>query len=61
MYAFYCDPPALAGAHMYFCGLKGMMPGILAMFEAVCAMKGRDWEETLATWKEAGQWHVEVY
>ena len=46
---------------MYFCGLKGMMSGILAMFEAVCAMKGRDWEETLATWKEAGQWHVEVY
>merc|ERR1711997_1404149 len=28
------------GAHMYFCGLKGMMPGILDMLEGV-SKKGR--------------------
>ena len=28
------------GAHMYFCGLKGMMPGILEMLEGVCKEKG---------------------
>jgi ferredoxin--NADP+ reductase len=49
------------GAHMYFCGLKGMMPGILEMFERVCASKGIDWKEKLTHWKESGQWHVEVY
>jgi ferredoxin--NADP+ reductase len=49
------------GAHMYFCGLKGMMPGILEMFEAVCAKKGITWAEKLKHWKEEGQWHVEVY
>ena len=27
------------GAHMYFCGLKGMMPGILEMLEGVCKEK----------------------
>merc|ERR1712118_188172 len=25
-----------SGAHMYFCGLKGMMPGITGMLEEVC-------------------------
>jgi len=49
------------GAHMYFCGLKGMMPGILEMLEGVCAKKGITWAEKLKSWKEAGQWHVEVY
>ena len=28
------------GAHMYFCGLKGMMPGITEMLEGVCTKKG---------------------
>merc|ERR1711865_1208298 len=28
------------GAHMYFCGLKGMMPGILTMLEGVSKEKG---------------------
>lgn len=50
-----------SGAHIYFCGLKGMMPGILEMFEAVCATKGITWADKLKHWKEAGQWHVEVY
>merc|ERR1719284_252335 len=49
------------GAHMYFCGLKGMMPGITDMLEGVSKEKGLDWEEKLKEWKKAGQWHVEVY
>lgn len=49
------------GAYMYFCGLKGMMPGILDMFEAQCKKKGIDWAEKLKHWKEEGQWRVEVY
>merc|ERR1719258_397116 len=50
-----------AGAHIYFCGLKGMMPGILSMLEGVATNKGLVWKEKLKEWKEAGQWHVEVY
>jgi len=49
------------GAHMYFCGLKGMMPGITQMLESVSAAKGIKWEDKLKQWKENGQWHVEVY
>merc|ERR1719194_79006 len=49
------------GAHMYFCGLKGMMPGITEMLEGVCNKKGLDFEEKIKEWKKAGQWHVEVY
>jgi ferredoxin--NADP+ reductase len=49
------------GAHMYFCGLKGMMPGITDMLESVSKEKGIVWEEKLKEWKKAGQWHVEVY
>jgi len=49
------------GAHIYFCGLKGMMPGILTMMEGVAASKGKEWKAVLKEWKEAGQWHVEVY
>ena len=49
------------GAHIYFCGLKGMMPGILAMLEGVSKKKGLVWADTLKHWKEQGQWHVEVY
>merc|ERR1712113_1277026 len=49
------------GAHMYFCGLKGMMPGITEMLEKVSVEKGLVWEDKLKEWKKAGQWHVEVY
>ena len=49
------------GAHIYFCGLKGMMPGITDMLEGVSKSKGIDWEDKLKEWKKAGQWHVEVY
>jgi len=49
------------GAHIYFCGLKGMMPGVLGAMESVAKSQGVNWEETLQKWKKAGQWHVEVY
>jgi ferredoxin--NADP+ reductase len=49
------------GAHIYFCGLKGMMPGILDALEGVSAAKGMDWSSTLSKYKANGQWHVEVY
>ena len=49
------------GAHMYFCGLKGMMPGILSMLEGVCKEKGINYDEWLEGLKSNGQWHVEVY
>jgi len=49
------------GAHMYFCGLKGMMPGIQDMLKEVCATKGIEFEPWLKTLKEKKQWHVEVY
>jgi len=49
------------GAHIYFCGLKGMMPGIIETLEQVATSKGVNWEEKLKSLKHAGQWHVEVY
>ena len=35
------------GAHIYFCGLKGMMPGILETLEGVAKARGVAWEEKL--------------
>ena len=49
------------GAHIYFCGLKGMMPGIQDMLKDVAASKGLDYEEWLKGLKAKKQWHVEVY
>ena len=49
------------GAHIYFCGLKGMMPGILAALEEVAAKKGVVWADKLKELQANGQWHVEVY
>jgi ferredoxin--NADP+ reductase len=49
------------GAHIYFCGLKGMMPGIQEMLERVAKSKGLDYEEWLKGLKAKKQWHVEVY
>jgi hypothetical protein len=49
------------GAHIYFCGLKGMMPGIQDMLKQVAKRKGLDYEEWLKGLKEKKQWHVEVY
>eukprot|EP00193_Tetraselmis_chui_P022736 CAMPEP_0177770320 /NCGR_PEP_ID=MMETSP0491_2-20121128/10855_1 /TAXON_ID=63592 /ORGANISM="Tetraselmis chuii, Strain PLY429" /LENGTH=352 /DNA_ID=CAMNT_0019287513 /DNA_START=69 /DNA_END=1127 /DNA_ORIENTATION=+ len=49
------------GGHIFFCGLKGMMPGIQAMLERVSKEKGMVWEEFFTTLKENNQYHVEVY
>jgi ferredoxin--NADP+ reductase len=49
------------GAVMYFCGLKGMMPGIQDMLKGVCEKKGLDFDEYIAGLKKGGQWRVEVY
>jgi len=49
------------GAHMYFCGLKGMMPGITDMLERVATSKGMKWADKIEHYKKSGQWHVEVY
>ena len=49
------------GAHIYFCGLKGMMPGIQEMLAEVTKAKGIDYEVWIKDLKEKGQWHVEVY
>jgi ferredoxin--NADP+ reductase len=49
------------GANIYFCGLKGMMPGILEALEDVCETKGLDFGDKLKEWQANHQWHVEVY
>lgn len=49
------------GAVIYFCGIKGMMPGIRAALEQVAHDRGIDWTHRLHQLQENGQWHVEVY
>jgi len=49
------------GAHIYFCGLKGMMPGITDMLKGVAASKDIDYDEWSKKLKKKKQWHVEVY
>merc|ERR1712086_395615 len=49
------------GAHIYFCGLKGMLPGITGMLEEVAKSKDLVWADKLKELKGNGQWHVEVY
>jgi len=49
------------GAHIYFCGLKGMMPGIQDMLKRVAASKRLKFDDWLEGLKENNQWHVEVY
>jgi len=49
------------GAHIYFCGLKGMMPGIESMLKGVAEKKDVNYDEWLKGLKKAKQWHVEVY
>lgn len=43
------------GAHIYFCGLKGMMPGILGMLEKVAKKKKLNWENFLKDLKKKGK------
>ena len=49
------------GAVMYFCGLKGMMPGIQDMLRSVCSKKNIEYDEFITKLKKTGQWRVEVY
>lgn len=49
------------GAVIYFCGLKGMMPGILEALENVATSRGIDWSSKLKELQNNHQWHVEVY
>ena len=49
------------GAHIYFCGLKGMMPGIQDMLKSVCEKKKLNYDDFIEKLKKGGQWHVEVY
>jgi ferredoxin--NADP+ reductase len=49
------------GAVIYFCGLKGMMPGLLESLEKVYASRGMNFTEKLKQYKDNHQWHVEVY
>lgn len=49
------------GAHIYFCGLKSMMPGIQDMFRRVADSKGIDHDDWIRNLKTKNQWHVEVY
>jgi ferredoxin--NADP+ reductase len=49
------------GGHIYFCGLKGMMPGITEMLERVAKSKGINYEEWIEKLKHSNQFHVEVY
>lgn len=46
------------GAHIYFCGLKGMMPGILTMLESVATKKKLKWEDFLKDLKQKGEFNL---
>merc|ERR1712094_75137 len=52
---------ATGTAIIYFCGLKGMMPGINDMLERVATSKGIEWDTFQKGLKKNGQYHVEVY
>eukprot|EP01025_Chloroclados_australasicus_P014989 TRINITY_DN1710_c0_g1_i1.p1 TRINITY_DN1710_c0_g1~~TRINITY_DN1710_c0_g1_i1.p1 ORF type:complete len:380 (+),score=49.55 TRINITY_DN1710_c0_g1_i1:68-1207(+) len=49
------------GAHIYFCGLKGMMPGINETLEKVAGDKNIDFQEWSSKLKHENRFHVEVY
>jgi ferredoxin--NADP+ reductase len=49
------------GAHLYFCGLKGMVSGINGVLEKVCESKGVNFEDFQKELKKNGQLHIEVY
>jgi ferredoxin--NADP+ reductase len=50
------------GAHLYFCGLRGMMTGIIPVLERTANQLGKQpWNELIKLWKEERRWHVEVY
>ena len=49
------------GAHIYFCGLKEMMPCIQSMLKRVVESQGESWEMKQAALMKNKQWHVDVY
>ena len=49
------------GAHIYFCGLKGMMPGIEDALATACEQRSLDFSTWLKHLKKEKRWHVEVY
>lgn len=49
------------GAHIYLCGLRGMMPGIQDTLKRVAEERGESWDLKLSQLKKNKQWHVEVY
>ena len=49
------------GAHLYVCGLKGMLPGIEAMLSDGAVARGLDGAKFLKGLKKKKQLHVEVY
>ncbi|KAL7527352.1 hypothetical protein ACHAXR_001910 [Thalassiosira sp. AJA248-18] len=53
------------GAHIYFSGLEGMMPGIHNMLASICESKGIDYKKWMRGLRGKGskkvQWHEEVY
>ena len=49
------------GAHIYFCGHKGMMPGILCMLEKAAYENAIPYEEFVGKRMNNGQWHCELY
>ena len=49
------------GAHMYLCGLRGMLPGVQESLQKVATAKGIDYDTFMKDLKSNGQWHVEVY
>jgi len=49
------------GAHLYMCGLKGMLPGVTGTLQKIAESKGQEWDDVLKKWKKGGQWHIEVY
>ncbi|CAA7037481.1 unnamed protein product [Microthlaspi erraticum] len=48
-------------AHIYLCGLKGMMHGIQDTLKRVAEERGESWDLKLSQLKKNKQWHVEVY
>ena len=46
---------------IYFIGLKGMMPGIINMFETNMKKNNKDWNKILDGWKKTNQWREDVY
>ncbi|EOA17948.1 hypothetical protein CARUB_v10006366mg [Capsella rubella] len=49
------------GAHVYFCGIIGMMPGIQDTLKRVAEERGKSWDLKLSQLRKNKKWHIEVY